>query len=80
MGRGPLSGCKEACDVDDQCKGYVAKGNSCQFATTSDCPANYNKIDVGNVGEISEECPGVTGYGGCFIKTVSGKNGILFHL
>ena len=77
---GPLSGCKEACDVDDQCKGYVASGSNCQFATTSDCPAKYRKYNVGSVGEISEQGTCGGGYGGCFIKTFSGKYSILIHL
>ena len=65
--------CKDACDHDTNCKGYVAHGKSyCQIATTSSCPTTNGcaKFQIGNVansvldGSIS--CG--SGYHGCYIK------------
>ena len=62
--------CKENCDQDASCKGYVDKGDgSCHMATTSDCPSGCSKGVVGNVGAIDPEgnC-GIDSYLGCHIK------------
>ena len=64
--------CKDACDHDTNCKGYVVHGKSyCQIATTSKCPTTNGcaKFQIGNVvnsaldGSIS--CG--SGYQGCNI-------------
>ena len=65
--------CKDACDHDSNCKGYVVHGKSyCQIASTSSCPTTNGcaKFQIGNVvnsvldGSIS--CG--FGYQGCYIK------------
>ena len=73
---GPISKCKNYCDNDDQCKGYVAyefgnPGGSCQFATTSQCPSGCYEGYTGNLGELDRNkktCG--NNYGGCYIKTL----------
>ena len=48
--------CKENCDQDADCKGYVDKGDGdCHMATTSDCPSGCSKGVVGNVGAIDPQ-------------------------
>ena len=62
--------CKEYCDQDVNCKGYVDKGEgSCQIATTSNCPSQCRKAAIGNVGAIDQHgtC-GADTYLGCYIK------------
>ena len=62
--------CKEWCDPDANCKGYVDKGQGdCHMATTSDCPSGCSKGVVGNVGPIDPQgnC-GIDTYQGCQIK------------
>ena len=76
---GDLFKCKEACNIDANCKGYVAKRGffpTCQIATTSDCPSGFAQYNVGNVGEldINADCS-KSSYEGCFIKQ-SGKTGV----
>ena len=56
------------CNEDVHCKGYVASGSNCQFATTSGCPSECTKHDVGNVGKLIFDGTCGGGYGGCFIK------------
>ena len=73
---GSLSKCKNECDIDVNCKGYVGKIGFlpvCQIATTSDCPSSFSQDDVGNVGDldINARCS-KSSYQGCFIKQ-SGK-------
>ena len=68
--------CKEYCDQDADCKGYVDKGDgSCHMATTSDCPSGCSKGVVGNVGAIDPQgnC-GIDSYQGCHIKGISISN------
>ena len=65
-----VSQCKEWCDQDVNCKGYVDKGEgSCQMATTSNCPSQCRKAAIGNVGAIDQHgtC-GADTYLGCYIK------------
>ena len=62
--------CKESCDQDANCKGYVDKGNGdCHMATTSDCPSGCSKGVEGNDGPIDPQgnC-GIDTYQGCHIK------------
>ena len=62
--------CKENCDQDANCKGYVDKGEgSCQIATISNCPSQCRKAAIGNVGAIDQHgtC-GAGTYLGCYIK------------
>ena len=66
--------CKEACDRDPNCKGYVRHGKSyCQIATTSTCPTTNDcaKYGIGNVA-ISRVLNGSlscgSGYHECHIK------------
>ena len=62
--------CKEYCDQDANCKGYVDKGEgSCQIATISNCPSQCRKAAIGNVGAIDQHgtC-GAGTYLGCYIK------------
>ena len=62
--------CKENCDQDANCKGYVDKGDGdCHMATTSDCPSGCSKGVEGNVGAIDPQgnC-GIDSYMGCHIK------------
>ena len=64
--------CKELCDQDLNCKGYVNRGpNDCNIATTSDCSA----IDctgpwgIGNVGKLVRTCTASeSSTEGCYIK------------
>jgi len=69
-----LAFCKEKCDSDAACVGYVKYGhNQCQYATTSTCPSDYNsacsKLNAGNVGEITPGA-GATNpnFSGCYVK------------
>ena len=62
--------CKEWCDPDANCKGYVDKGDgSCHMATTSDCPSGGSKGVVGNDGALDPDgnC-GIDSFLGCHIK------------
>ena len=66
--------CKDACDHDPNCKGYVGHGKSyCQIATTSTCPTTNGcaKFQIGNVA-INQDLDGSiscgSGYHGCYIK------------
>lgn len=66
-----LPHCKNLCNKDKYCKGYVeeANNNYCQIATTSRCPLHCILIDSGKIGNLSREgnqCGEY--YGGCFIK------------
>ena len=61
--------CKEYCDQDANCKGYVDQGTgSCQIATTSNCPSKCNKYNHGNVGAIDQYGTCGSNYLGCYIK------------
>ena len=61
--------CKEYCDLDKNCKGYVDRGDGyCQIATTSNCPQSCEKHDAGNIGPIDPYATCGSGYLGCFIK------------
>ena len=71
-----ISFCKEACDDDAKCVGYVDKigydSHLCQMATTSDCP-NTNKCtkhNKGSDGNLLAEvfCASAVLYDGCYIK------------
>ena len=72
--KAPIDFCKEACDRDPKCKGYVGHGKSyCQIATTSTCPTTHGcaKFQIGNVAinrvlDESHSCG--SGYHGCYIK------------
>ena len=63
-----LQTCKNYCDLDLNCKGYVSWGSRCQVATTSSCKTENDgkKYDVGRHGLLGGECG--RNYGGCFIK------------
>ena len=70
-----VSQCKEWCDQDVNCKGYVEQVddvdnvNNCQMATTSNCPSQCRKAAVGNVGSIDQYATcGSDIYQGCYIK------------
>ena len=68
-----LSECKQKCDEDDNCKGYVEQyGGHCQIATITACPSGWSLYASGNVGEIDLHgtCGLATmGFGGCFVKS-----------
>ena len=71
--------CKDLCDSDDFCKGYVKHGADCQIATTkTDCNTDcQGPENVGNQGALVDT--GHCGIGeskyhkfkGCFIKIKS---------
>ena len=78
-----VSQCKEWCDQDVNCKGYVEQVdnvdnvNNCQMATTSDCPSQCQQwqgngkatVTIGNVGSIDQHATcGSDIYQGCWIK------------
>jgi len=65
--------CKESCDADPECKGYVERPlfgwQTCQIATTSACPReDCKKFNEGSVGPIVEVVPETDDYKGCFVK------------
>ena len=63
-----LSHCKELCDADSLCKGYVTDaGSLCQLATTFNCPSSWEKHDVGNVEDLNDSACGYS-LNGCYIK------------
>ena len=64
-----VSACKELCDQDDNCEGYVdTTRNQCQFATTSDCPSACKKYNYGINTTLDKYAKCGTGYRGCFVK------------
>ena len=66
-----ISTCKDHCDDDINCKGYVGPTgwDACQWATTSECPSGCSKYDQGHVGEILwDDDHHSDNYPGCFIK------------
>ena len=74
--------CKKACDYDNQCKGYVAFGNSyCQLATTSTCPATNEckKYAIGKTGNLDANAACGSLFKGCFIKQWGQYVCILWH-
>ena len=63
--------CKEYCDLDKNCKGYVDNSyGDCQIATTSSCPQACGKYDEGNIGPIDPYTTCGSSYLGCFIKQI----------
>ena len=63
--------CKEYCDTDQNCRGYVMKRKKyyCQVATTSDCPSGCSKYNDGSIGTLVIDSQYVSQYyQGCFIK------------
>ena len=63
------SRCKYLCDEDEKCNGYAEKQNGdCQLATTSGCPSECNKYDIGNGNIIANDASCGDGYTGCKIK------------
>ena len=72
---GKVSACKDACDADASCKGYVDAGSgNCQIATTSySCPntrglQDCSLYDQGHIDDLNPRGTCGNGYGGCFIK------------
>ena len=66
--------CKESCDEDEKCKGYVGdRHGHCQIATTSQCPDNVycEKYSIGESNELSTnyQC-GPSDLEGCFVKKI----------
>ena len=80
-----VSECKDRCDVDEACKGYVDTGDwHCDLATNSDeCPYDCRMENVGNFGDLDEfaECASNVAieYLGCFIKQFSREYSILIN-
>ena len=69
-----ISFCKETCDKDEKCKGYVAEtGGNCQIATTSKCPEtnHCSKFSLGESNDlaIDSRC-GSIDLEGCYIKKI----------
>ena len=63
--------CKEYCDLDKNCKGYVDNSyGDCQIATTSSCPQTCGKYDEGHIGPIDPYTTCGSSYLGCFIKQI----------
>ena len=63
------SRCEYLCDEDENCNGYAEKQNGdCQLATTSGCPSECNKYDIGNGNIIAPDASCGDGYTGCKIK------------
>ena len=63
-----VSLCKELCDRDDNCRGYVdTSRNQCELATTSDCPNPCEKYKGSNA-TIDQNKKCGNGYRGCFTK------------
>ena len=66
-----VSVCKELCDKDNNCEGFVdTTRNQCQLATTSDCPSQCQKYKSGSNATIdpNAQCKEAHGYRGCFFK------------
>lgn len=63
----PLEECKNLCDLDPQCKGYVQwVAGRCNIATTSPCPNGSKKYDIGRTGNLGGKCG--RNYNGCYVK------------
>ena len=64
--------CKQACDEDHNCKGYVAHESNgyCQIATTTTCPTTNDckKYQYGLIGDLDPTARCGNGFEGCFIK------------
>ena len=72
----PLSRCKNECDQDVNCKGYVdTTMGTCQFATTSPCPSGCDQYESGNIEALQSSASCGLSYKGCHIK--NGKTIIL---
>lgn len=79
-----LAFCKSLCDEDQNCKGYSFRSTEerndiddiCFIYTTSSCPSNCFKNNVGSVGDLVDRAPSITDpfynfvslESGCFIK------------
>merc|ERR1712166_1016406 len=66
-----LAFCKDQCDKDAACVGYVSQGRGCHYATTSTCNAQCSTYNVGNVGAITSGGPlneNLDSYKGCYVK------------
>ena len=67
----PTEDCKNFCDQDSNCKGYVQQSSSyCQIATTSPCnhTSSGSSYNSGSTGDLGGSCG--SNYGGCYIKEI----------
>ena len=67
--------CRERCQYDDNCRGYVNKVNGdCQAITTTQCDrysrSKCKKFNEGNIADLDLSATCGTGYEGCVIKRI----------